>query len=160
MRSIEIFEEQFGHLFYNHSVKFGDIDNDLSTDYIKRLIREDHISNASVVVVLVGPKTFCRKHIDWEISAALTKTIGNCGYAGLFGLCLPHHPNFGQSTYTRNLVPARLVDNLLTGYAELYDWTTTDETILKFVNAAFQRRNSPALSRDNRRLQMMKNICG
>jgi len=62
----DLFEEQFGHLFYNHSVKFGDIDNDLSTDYIKRLIREDHISNASVVVVLVGPKTFCRKHIDWE----------------------------------------------------------------------------------------------
>ncbi|GIX40489.1 MAG: hypothetical protein KatS3mg129_0222 [Leptospiraceae bacterium] len=76
------FEELFGHLFINRSVKPGDIDTDVSTEYIKRLIQEDYISDISVLVVLVGSKTYCRKHVDWEISAALMKKVG--GYSGLF----------------------------------------------------------------------------
>lgn len=95
----DAFEDLFGHLFINHSVKYGDIQTDLSTEYIKRLIREGHISNASVVIVLVGSKTYCRKHVDWEIAAGLTKTIGGCGYSGLLGLCLPNHPAYRKSEY-------------------------------------------------------------
>ena len=44
------FEELFGDLFINKSVRYGDIDGDLSTEYIKRLIRENYISDTSVVV--------------------------------------------------------------------------------------------------------------
>jgi hypothetical protein len=49
----EKFEELFGDIFTNKSVSDGDIDDDLSADYIKRLIQEGYISDTSVLVVLV-----------------------------------------------------------------------------------------------------------
>ena len=48
------------------SVESGEYDSDLSDEYIKRLIREDKISDSSVIVVLIGPNTYKRKHVDWE----------------------------------------------------------------------------------------------
>ena len=51
------FEQLFGHLFINKSVQAGDINTDSSADYIKQLIQKDYISDASVLVVLIGPKT-------------------------------------------------------------------------------------------------------
>jgi hypothetical protein len=62
------FEELFGDIFFNNSVGDGDIDDDLSTDYIKRLIQKGYLTNTSVLVVLVGKNTHKRKHVDWEIS--------------------------------------------------------------------------------------------
>lgn len=153
----DAFDVLFGHLFINHSVKFGDIEDDLSTIYIKRLIRENHVSNASVVVVLVGPMTYGRKHVDWEISAGIGKTVGNCGYSGLMGLRLPNHPEFGQSHYTPRLVPARFHDNVVSGYAKLYDWTEAGALVASWVTEAFIRRTSVPEKRDNRRLQMLRN---
>lgn len=55
------FEELFGHLFISKSVNDGDIDEDNSDEYIKHLIQEDYISDASVVLVLCGPNTWKRK---------------------------------------------------------------------------------------------------
>lgn len=45
----------------NKSVQTGEYNSDNSDEYIKRLIREDKISDSSVVVVLVGPNTKKRK---------------------------------------------------------------------------------------------------
>lgn len=87
----DLFETLFGSMFINKSVKIGDIDTDISDDYIKRLIQENYITDSSVLVVLVGPNTYLRKHVDWEISAALSKKVG--GYSGLLGLRLPTHPD-------------------------------------------------------------------
>lgn len=99
----EKFEELFGDLFINKCVKPGDIDEDLSTDYIKRLIRENYISDTSIVIVLVGKKSHCRKHVDWEISAGLMKKAG--GYSGLIGLCLPDNPDNGKDGYNEEITP-------------------------------------------------------
>lgn len=41
----------------NKSVSDGEYDSDNCDEYIKRLIREEKVSDASVVVVLVGPNT-------------------------------------------------------------------------------------------------------
>ncbi|MBN1234575.1 MAG: TIR domain-containing protein [Methanotrichaceae archaeon] len=30
------------------------------------MIHLKYIEDSSVLVVLVGPKTYCRKHVDWE----------------------------------------------------------------------------------------------
>lgn len=84
------FEKLFGDLFINKSVEPGDINSDNKDEYIKRLIRENYISDSSVIVVLIGPKALCRKHIDWEIYAGLYKN------AGLVGLILPEHSNYGE----------------------------------------------------------------
>ena len=112
------FDQLFGHTFINKSVKFGDVASDVADVYIKRLIREDYVSDASVIVVLVGPQTYCRKHVDWEISAALSTRAS--GYSGLLGLCLPNHPDFVRDMYNAEIVPQRLVDNLQSGYAAFY----------------------------------------
>ncbi len=69
-------ERDFGHLMICKSVGEGEIDEDNSDDYIKRLIREEHITDASVVVVLIGPNTRKRKHVDWELYAGLTAKAG------------------------------------------------------------------------------------
>ena len=50
----------------NKSVMDGEYDPDNSDEYIKRLIREDKVSDSSVIVVLVGANTKGRKHVDWE----------------------------------------------------------------------------------------------
>jgi hypothetical protein len=92
----DYFDSLFGNLFINKSIKSGDIDTDISTEYIKRLIIENYITDSSVIVVLVGPKTYGRKHVDWEISAALNKKVG--GYSGLLGICLPNHPDMVRTS--------------------------------------------------------------
>lgn len=145
------FEELFGDLFINTSVKYGEIDDSLSTEYIKRLIREKHITNSSVVVVLAGPKTYCRKHVDWEISAGLLKN------AGVIGLILPNHKDHNQKTWTPNRYPPRLEDNLRSGYAKLYDWTTNSQSIVNYIENAFHNRNPNLIK--NSRTQMKYNRC-
>ena len=151
------FDELFGHLFISKSVEPGDIDKDTSDAYIKQLIQKDFISDASVLIVLVGNKTYCRKHVDWEISAALNKKVG--GYSGLIGLCLPGHSACGKQNYKSDDVPARLVDNLKSDYAGLYDWTTDESTIKQRVEQAFKDRIDKADKIDNSRIQFTYNRC-
>ena len=45
----DAFEKVFGHLFIGKSVQPGDISTDVSADYIKRLILEGYITDASVL---------------------------------------------------------------------------------------------------------------
>lgn len=151
------FEKLFGHLFINRSVKPGDIDTDVSTEYIKRLIQEDYIADISVLVVLVGPKTYCRKHVDWEISAALMKKVG--GYSGLLGLCLPTHPDYGKDKFNPDIVPPRLVANIRSGYAKFYDWTEDEHKIKKWIEEAFKARIDKADLIDNSLPQFRHNRC-
>ena len=151
------FEQLFGHLVILKSVKLGEIDEDLSTNYIKRLIQENHLDDTSVLIVLVGPNTHCRKHVDWEISAALNKKVG--GYSGVFGLCLPTHDAYKKDNYNQDTVPPRLVDNLKTGYSSLYDWTEDSSTLLRRIEVAFQNRISKSELIDNSRIQFKYNRC-
>ena len=147
------FEELFGDLFINKSVELGDIDDDLSTDYIKRLIRENYISDTSVIVVLVGENTYCRKHVDWEISAGLLNN------AGLIGLALPSHSSYRKDRYSEDDVPKRLVDNIRSNYASFYDWTENQENIINWIEKAFERRSTMEENKDNSRKQMKNNRC-
>lgn len=149
------FEELFGDIFINKSVEDGDIDEDSSDEYIKRIIQEDYISDASVVVVLCGKKTWQRKHVDWEISAGLNKKVG--GYSGLLGIHLPTHPDYKSDKYNSGNIPARLADNLKTKFARIIDWTEDPETIKKAIQIAFDGRDKEDLI-DNSREQMEENI--
>src|SRR3989344_3650884 len=149
------FERLFGHLFINKSVEEGDIDSDNSDDYIKHLIQDDYISDASVVVVLCGQNTWKRKHVDWEISAGLNKKVG--GYSGLLGIHLPTHSDYQKNEYHSNNIPARLADNLKTKFATIIDWTESEEIMKKKIQEAFDDRTKDDLI-DNSREQMDENI--
>lgn len=154
------FEQSFGHLFISKAVQPGDINTDVSTDYIKRLIQQGYISNASVVIVLVGPKTYCRKHVDWEISAGLNKKIG--GYSGLIGILLPQFPLTTEGKYYYDDLPERLTDNVKTGYAKMFTWSwlcSSNDRVTTAIEDAFQDRIYNADKIDNSRTQYVYNRC-
>jgi hypothetical protein len=154
------FELSFGHLFVHKSVEPGDIDSDLSAVYIKQLIQSDYISDSSVVIVLVGKKTLCRRHVDWEISAALNQKVG--GYSGLVGILLPDFPLLSDGNYRYADIPQRLADNVKSGYADMYSWAwvcANDERIKNAVDAAFAKRVEKEELIDNSRLQMKYDTC-
>jgi hypothetical protein len=151
-------DELFSGVLTSVSVKSGEIDSFGSAEYIKRLIREHDIAQASVVVVLVGPKTLCRKYVDWEVSAGLNRKVG--GYSGLIGIWLPNHPNFGSGTsWTAESTPARLADNLSSGYAKGFDWTEDVNRVKGWVEQAFGARLEHADKINNGRPQFTKNLC-
>jgi len=150
------FEELFGHLFISKSVEPGEIDTDVSDEYVKRLIREEYVTDTSVLIVLVGSKTYCRKHVDWEISAGLSKKAG--GYSGLLGLMLPTHPNFREK-YDPNTLPKRFDDNIKSGFSSFYYWTESEDNIKKWVEKVFNARVEKSEKIDNSRPQMQRNVC-
>ena len=136
--------------YINKSVQDGEYDSDNSDEYIKRLIQEDKISDSSVVIVLVGKNTYKRKHVDWEISAALNKKVN--GYSGLVGVFLPGHNEYNTT------LPARLQDNVESGYAGLCSWEQFVGLYSVIIETAFENRISNANKIDNSRPQMKNNI--
>lgn len=90
---------------YDNSLR-DEIDSD-EPDYIKQRIRDEFISGTSCTIVLVGPTTHQRKHVDWEIKATLDKQHG------LIGIQLPNVIPFNGMVY----VPPRLNANINSGYA-------------------------------------------
>lgn len=152
------FDNLFGDLVVSKSVEYDDIDSDKSDDYIKKLIQNDYLADTTVLVVLIGCKTKCRKHIDWEISGALNLKVGD-RYAGLLGLKLPTHPDYGTGKSTFDLLPERFADNFKSGYAIVRDWTDDRSKLQSYIEEAFANRDLKEEKRDNSRVQMNKNTC-
>jgi len=150
------FSSLFEDLIVHKSVEDGDIDSDNSDDYTRRLIQKGYLSDTTVMVVLIGPNTHHRKHIDWEIWGALDKRIGE-KRAGLIALLLPTHPDYGKDTYGVQRIPARIVDNLRSGYAVIKDWTTNRRTMQNYIEEVFSMRESHQEYVDNSRTQMRNN---
>lgn len=82
---------EFYNIFDDYSVRENDVDDtNMSDEQVRCEIRDKYIRNASVLVLLCGEKTRTRKHVDWEIHAAmyhsdvnpqmgiLVINVGNC----------------------------------------------------------------------------------
>ena len=144
------------------SVHEDDIDDaNRKVETVRQIIRDDYIADASVTVVLVGPCTGRRKHVDWEIGSSLRDTPNN-PRCGLLGILLPNHPNYGARAYNPQLVPPRLADNNGSGdapYALVYDWPGRDSQaalrIRQWIDLAFKRRKGS--SPHNGHLQFKRN---
>lgn len=137
----EYYENLFGDLIVNKSVQDGDIKSDNSDDYIKKLIQDKYLSDTTVLVLLIGKNTKCRKHVDWEISGALNYKVGD-HYAGILGVVLPTHPDYGKSKSQINgeNFPARFWENYKSGYAVMINWTENRFYMQKAIEKAFSRR--------------------
>jgi hypothetical protein len=61
---------QYG-LFIDCSVDTGDVDDSLSAQSIRRIIRDEYLRDSSVTILLVGTETCKRKHIDWKIYSSM-----------------------------------------------------------------------------------------
>lgn len=152
----EKFKNLFDDLIVHKSVEDGDIDSDNSDGYIKQLIQKDYLADTTILVILIGPNTKHRKHIDWEISGALNTKVGEkC--AGILALKLPSHPNFGTDKHNYSYLPERLADNLKTDFAIIRNWTDDRIEMQKYIEEAFNKRNTHYDNRDNSRIQMTKN---
>lgn len=145
-------------LIVSKSVETGDISTDVSTEYIKQLIHKGFLYDTTVLIVLIGNNTKCRKHVDWELSGALNRKVGGT-YAGLLGLILPNHPDFDTTKATYDLMPARLADNFKTDYAVIRDYTTERKNLQEYIELAYKKRTTCADARTNSRIQMKKNTC-
>ncbi|MEP2058205.1 MAG: TIR domain-containing protein [Maribacter litoralis] len=160
----QVKREEFGNLFrdlmIDQSVKLDDIDSENSNDYIHRLINEGFMKDATVLAVLLGPNTQCRKHVDWEIGGALNIKVGD-RYAGLLGIRLPSHPDYGLGeTYNEANYSERFYANIESGYAVVIDWT---ENRLEFQNAmelAFYKKNNESDKIENIGIpRLTENLC-
>ena len=139
--------QALGSKFVDKSVSQGDIhDEGLPLDEIRRRLRDDHISDAMVTIVLIGPCTWQRKHVDWEISASLIDRRNN-QRCGLLGLLLPSHPDYRKKTADRNLrlIPPRLADNINgdNPFAVIYDWPRrrVSKKLLPKIHQAYLRKD-------------------
>jgi hypothetical protein len=154
----EKYENLFEDLIVSKSVEKDDIDSDNSDEYIKQLIQKDYLSDTTVLVVLVGPKTKCRKHVDWEISGAISSRVG--GNSGLIGIVLPSHPDYGDGKkYNPDNLPKRLAANLESGYAKLYDWTDDRVKMQQYIENAFNGKSETEKIRNKSIPQMDKDTC-
>ena len=145
IRQKEAFVRMMGKRIVDRSVDTGNIDDTgLKTPTVRQKIRDQYIRDATVTIVLIGPHTWQRKHVDWEIGSSIRKTKKN-PRCGLLGIVLPNHSNHGKKALEPRLIPPRLADNC-TGddpYALVYDWPSpwTPATIAEWIHRAFVRRD-------------------
>lgn len=97
---------------HDHSLD-DEIDSD-NSDYVMRRIREEYLTGTSCTLVLIGQETYKRKYIDWEIKATLDKQHA------LIGIYLPTAKR--SDCGTKIVVPARLNDNITSGFASFVSW--------------------------------------
>ena len=158
----DLFVQMMGDDIVDKSVEDDDIDDrNIKTETIRQKIRDEFIADATVTIVLMGPYTWQRKHVDWEIGSSLRDTEKN-PRCGLLGILLPNHPDFGTKTYNPRLIPPRLADNCHgdDAYACIYDWPGQQaaERIRQWIHRAFERRFETLPS--NNRKQFGRNRTG
>ena len=139
-RFVEMMEEYI----VDKSLKDGDInDQNIKTAAVRQKIQK-FIAGSTVAVVLIGPRTWQRKHVDWEIGSSIRKTKRN-PRCGLLGVVLPNHSSYGKKSVSPRLIPPRLADNWKGSdpYALVYDWPNpwTPAKIAQWIHRAFVRRD-------------------
>jgi hypothetical protein len=132
-------------ILYDNSVE-RQVDSD-DVEYVMRNIRENYITGSSCTIVLVGKYTWGRKYVDWEIKATLDKQHG------LIGVHLPTLPVNAQG---RVSVPARLSDNINSGYALWLNWqqiTANARQLAQYIEQANARDKRLINNTRDRRLR-------
>lgn len=126
------------NIFIDGSVDMGEIPEDWTPQQIREYIRDEHLKDTSVTILLVGIETKNRKHIDWELFSSMydgkkNKKSGiivinlpsvDCKYHTLCSqeektAVLPDVKNWititDRTEYERRYpyMPARIIDNLI-----------------------------------------------
>ncbi|EES50766.1 TIR domain-containing protein [Clostridium botulinum] len=113
-------------------------------DEILALIRKNHLKDSTVTIVLIGSETSKRKWVDWEIYSSL-RPYGDRSRNGLLGIYLP----------TAGDTPARLQDNIDSGYAVTMKWENISWQLSSKIDEAFNNRSSG--KQDNTRKRRERN---
>ena len=142
LESNEVYKSLGRSIFKDYSVHEDEIDDTGKSDErIRQIIRDAYIRDAEVLVLLCGENTAKRKHIDWEIHAAMFNTDLN-PKMGILVINLPTisqvsraktdveksivSPNGSWTSYkTRKqyednftYMPSRIIDNFESGISD------------------------------------------
>ena len=126
------------NVFIDGSVDMGEIPDNWDAQHIREYIRDNHLKDTTVTILLVGTETKNRKHIDWELFSSMYdgKVNKKSGILviNLPSVCCQYHtlctkeekeailPNQktwisinNRSEFDRRYpyMPARIIDNLL-----------------------------------------------
>ena len=107
------------NIFTDLSVDTGDIDDGLSDERIREIIRDDYLRDSTVTILLVGRETSNRKHIDWEIYSSMYDGIRN-KKSGILVINLPT-VNCTYFTVAHGEEEKRIV------HPEWHSWMTIDD---------------------------------
>lgn len=149
-------------IFIDSSVDTGEIDDELPSDTIRQIIRDEYLKDSTVTILLVGTETKNRKHIDWELYSSMYDGIIN-KKSGILVINLPSteceyftavhkgekeklYPNQkewmaidNRTEYVRRypFMPDRIIDNLLNSEAKIsvVNWENVSSNMdnLKFL---------------------------
>ena len=143
------YRDEFEKLFADHheimiskSVQVGEIGNDLKPETVRQKIRDEYLRDSTVTIVLIGAKTWQRKHVDWEIGSSIRETEKN-SRSGLMGIFLPSFPFNPDNKFNSRIIPPRLYDNWKDEnkrFAQLYNWSTDPNKIQNWIHKAFEER--------------------
>lgn len=171
-------------IFIDGSVEMGEIPENWDADKIREYIRDEHLKDTTVTILLVGTETKNRKHVDWELFSSMydgkkNKKSGlliinlpstKCTYHTLCSAeekasILPEVKNWitidDRAEFERRYpyMPARIIDNLLNKQADIsvINWDDLkDPDILRLlIDKAFEARTSNDY--DMRRPMKMRN---
>lgn len=168
-------------IFIDGSVDTGDIPDDWDDQRIRETIRDEYLRDTSVTILLVGPNTRHRKHVDWEIYSSMYDGKIN-KRSGIVVVMLPethcddcHIPYANEkaqiypeisswvhvdsrSEYQRRYpdMPERIIDNLLKDGVKISVTTwkkLTPENLRMMLDNAYNNRQTQPydLSRKMRR---------
>ena len=153
------------HDFISKSVDDGDIDPSNKTETIRRTIRDNHLRDSTVTIVLVGTETRNRKHVDWEIYSSMhdgQKSKKN----GIVAITLPgtgepeYYPNTKEaiekygaerarmrlaSEIDYSMLGKRLVANLSNGKVWVLKWqrfVDDPSRLAQVIESAWRNRES------------------
>lgn len=124
-------------VFIDGSVDMGEIPEDWDDQKIRTYIRDEHLKDTTVTILLVGIETKNRKHIDWELYSSMFDGVVN-KKSGIIVILLPcvkseyftcAHVN-EREFYSKNIqwmsidsseeyhrrypyIPERIIDNLI-----------------------------------------------
>lgn len=153
---VEAFLDSFGHAFIPRVIGVSDeddfIDSD-DTDYVMDCIRETHLRDSSVTIVLVGGCTWARRYVDWEVYSSLRNDTKN-RRSGLMAITLP-----SASEDPDRRLPARVADNHdeNDGYARWWKYPSSAEVLRSRIETAFKERTTRVDLIDNSRARRLRN---
>jgi antiphage defense system Thoeris ThsB-like protein len=119
-----------------------------NTDYVMRKVRELYVRDSTVTIVLIGPCTWSRRFVDWEIQASLRQPAGVLPN-GLIGILLDKR--------IRPPLPPRLALNRESGYAKYHYYPATVGALEDWIEDAYWARTGRSRLIRNPRDRFLRN---
>ena len=152
------FDDVFGRDCPYRSVRPMQVPTEDGAEYGRLLREKGYMDEETVVVVLIGPRTFSSRKVDWEIASAFDNAGGRP--CGLLAVRLPNHEDYQKPSVNPRRIPQRLADNLKSGYLKLYDWTESLQELQTRLYAALKDARTGAAKVKNARALMERDMLG